>query len=279
MPDLPENPPIKGAVLLPLTHPPHHQNQSPFFRQLPAELRLSIYEYILSPFGQIVHVMRTTEDNLRGARCVYGAEEVKTNKGKLCHFHSCWGRSANNWNFRRCIGGRKVDQRGWDLRIWGLVACCWRTNLEFLPLLYKTQTFSFRQTQALRLFASGPLPYTHLIRSLRLDTLVTHTRLSALISIPSESLDLWKLTCTAIAKMPKLDNLLVVFDIRVLDEPSLQQMVDIMEPLREIRVGDFRIRLLRHEGLWRRAELDLGLLKGKIGEVPFLLEEGFNELA
>lgn len=79
--------------------------------------------------------------------------------------------------------------------------------------------------------------------------------------------------------MPKLDNLLVVFDIRVLDEPSLQQMVDIMEPLREIRVGDFRIRLLRHEGLWRRAELDLGLLKGKIGEVPFLLEEGFNELA
>ncbi|ORY14384.1 hypothetical protein BCR34DRAFT_599163 [Clohesyomyces aquaticus] len=130
------------------------QGQSPFFAKLPLEIRIQIYELVLSGEGETVHLTL-------GGR----------GRGHLGHF-VCEDEDQMDDSMKECgckvlVGGRDCRKlEGW---IVGFLRICRRIYSEAISTLYKFHTFSLlHSTHLLYLPSRLPAPRLNNIRSLRL---------------------------------------------------------------------------------------------------------------
>ncbi|PVH98355.1 hypothetical protein DM02DRAFT_673438 [Periconia macrospinosa] len=220
------------------------QHQSPLFRLLSPDLRLCIYEMILSDPRRLMHIMIFARD----LKLVHSWCHDEDSPLPICQ-HLCYGHPYID----RDAGGyaAQIDLPGSKDGFVNLLLSCRRIYYEALEILYKNNIFHFRGSPRLLAFhKSIPTAQWQAIRYLHMSTTFKPPwpNEAELWHFPADSWEDWDETCALLNGM-QLKSLR--FDIaHVPRSPSFpveemgdKAMIAILEPLKMLEAENFEVEI------------------------------------
>ncbi|KAF2867469.1 hypothetical protein BDV95DRAFT_180536 [Massariosphaeria phaeospora] len=243
-------------------HDINAQQECPLFSKLSAELRIPIYEAVLTDRDRLLHICMNRREG-KEKRTVRPVAHIWCTDQESPFppwQHACFGESVEDLAYETVFCSRSTTTT--DDQLLSLLLSCRLVYNEAFPILYRGNTFQFRGAPGLSAFTSSISTFHwHFVSHVQISTLHSWDAppLWAEDRWPPEGQESWEDCCKQLEDLPHLQSLRLDITFQHYDKPPVPQLTDTtainaLKPLKDIKAKLFEVELNFEpsQELWNR---------------------------